>query len=94
LQRQAATDLDDIVRDHPKANPSLHAFKTSVPAAIQSVASLQDANAAFASGPPALPSPELTRFLKFSPLAVFAAPTRHRNPRYSTAWMVFSFFRL
>jgi hypothetical protein len=43
LQCQAATDLDDVVRDHPKANPSLHAFKASVPAAIQSMATLQHA---------------------------------------------------
>ncbi len=83
LQCQAATDLDDVVRDHPEANPSLHACKASVPAAIQSMTTLQHADAAFASGPPALPSPEPTRFLKFSPLAAFAAPTRHRDSRHS-----------
>jgi hypothetical protein len=41
---------------HPKANPALHAFEPSIPTAIQSVAPLQHADAAFASGPPALPS--------------------------------------
>src|ERR1700751_2469928 len=83
LQCQAATDLDDVVRDHPKANPSPHACKASVPAAIQSMTTLQHANAAFASGPPALPSPEPTRFLKFSPLAAFAVTIRHRHSRHS-----------
>ena len=83
LQGQAATDLDDVVRDHPKANPAPHTFEPSIPAAIQSVASLQHANAAFASGPPALPSSEPTRFLKFSPLAAFGAPTRHRDSNHS-----------
>ena len=63
MQCQAATDLDDVVRDHPKANPALHTFEPSIPTAIQSVASLQHANAAFASGPPALPRFEPTRFL-------------------------------
>src|SRR5712692_11825730 len=83
LQCQAATNLDDVVRDHPKANPSLHAFKASVPAAIQSMTTLQHADAAFASGPPALPGSEPTRSLQFSPLAAFGAPTRHRDARYS-----------
>jgi len=34
LQGQAATDLDDVVCDHPKANPALHPFEPSIPAAI------------------------------------------------------------
>jgi len=65
LQGQAATDLDDVVRDHPKANLARHTFEPSIPTAIQSVASLQHANVAHASGPPALPGPEPTRFVKF-----------------------------
>src|SRR5260370_26159146 len=80
---QAATDLDDVVRDHPKANPAPHTFEPSIPTAIQSMTTLQHADTAFASGPPALPSPEPTRFLQFSPLAAFAAPTRHRDARYA-----------
>ena len=83
LQCQAATDLDDVVGDHPKPNPAPHSFKASVPAAIQSVAPLQHANAAFASGPPALPGSEPTRFLQFSSLAAFAVATRHRDSRHS-----------
>src|SRR5258707_7977108 len=83
LQCQAATDLDDVVRDHPKANPAPHTFGPSISTAIQSVAPFQHADAAFASGPPALSSPEPTRFLQFSPLAAFAVATRHRDSRHS-----------
>ena len=83
LQCQAATDLDDVVCDHPKANPAPHTFEPSIPTAIQSVAPLQHANAAFASGPPALPGSEPTRSLQFSPLAAFAVATRHRDSLHS-----------
>jgi hypothetical protein len=34
LQCQAAADLYNVVREHPKANPSLHTFKASTPATI------------------------------------------------------------
>jgi hypothetical protein len=60
LQGQAAAELDDVVGDNDNADPALHPFEPSIPAAIQSVAPLQHANAAFASGPPALPGPEPT----------------------------------
>src|SRR5712692_6544114 len=83
LHSEIAADLDDVVRDHSKANPSPHTCKASVPAAIQSMTTLQHADAAFASGPPALPGSEPTRSLQFSPLAAFGAPTRHRDARYS-----------
>jgi len=83
LQCQAATDLDDVVCDHPKTNPALHTFEPSIPTAIQSVAPLQHANAAFASGPLALPGPEPTRSLQFSSLAAFAVAIRHRDSRHS-----------
>jgi hypothetical protein len=74
--------LDDIVRDHSKTNPSLHAFKASIPAAIQSMTTLQYADTAFAASPPALPRLEPTRSLQFSPLTTFRAPARHRDSRY------------
>src|ERR1700740_3039957 len=83
LQSQAATDLDDVVRDHPKANPAPHTFEPSIPTAIQSVASLQHAYAAFASGPPALSGSEPTGSLEFSPLTAFAVAIRHRDSRHS-----------
>jgi hypothetical protein len=83
LQSQAATYLNNVVCDHPKANLALHTFEPSVAAAIQSMAPLQHANAVFASGPPALPGPEPTRSLQISPLAAFGAPTRHRDSSHS-----------
>jgi hypothetical protein len=83
LQCQAATDLDDVVRDHPKTNPAPHTFEPSIPTAIQSMASLQHADAAFASGSPALPGPEPTRSLQFSPLAAFGVATRHCDSPHS-----------
>ena len=83
MQGEAAADLDDLVGDNAKADPSLHTFETSIAAAIQSVAPLQHANATFASGPPALSGSKPTRFLQFSPLAAFAVATRHRDSRHS-----------
>ena len=83
LQCQAATDLDDVVCDDPKANPALHTFESPIPTAIQSVAPLQHTNTAFASGPPALPGPEPTRSLQFSSLAAFAVAIRHRDSSHS-----------
>ena len=83
MQGQAAADLDDVVGDNAKADPALHTFEPSISAAIQSVASLQHANAAFASGPPALSGPEPTRFLQFSSLAAFAVATRHCDSPHS-----------
>src|ERR1700740_3071600 len=83
LQSQAATDLNNVVCDYPKANPALHTFEPSVPTAIQSMAPLQHAYAAFASGPPALSGSEPTRSLQFSPLAASAVAIRHRDSRHS-----------
>jgi len=82
LQGQAATDLNNVVCDYPKTNPALHTFETSVPAAMQSMAPLQHANAAFASGPPTLSGSEPTGFLQLSPLAAFAVAIRHRHSRH------------
>src|SRR5258707_10079775 len=82
LRSETAADLNEVVGHNSKTDPPLHTFEPSIPTAIQSVASLQHANAAFASGPPALPGSEPTRFLKFSSLAAFGAPTRHRDSRY------------
>jgi hypothetical protein len=83
LQCQTAPDLDNVVREHPKANPSLHTFKASVPASIQSMTTLQYADATFASSPPALPGSEPTRSLQFSPLAAFAVAIRHCDANHS-----------
>jgi len=83
LQSKIATYLDDVVRDYSKTNPSLHTFKASIPAAIQSMTTLQYADTAFAAGPPALPGLEPTRSLQFSPLTTFRAPTRHCDSRYA-----------
>jgi len=41
LQGQAAADLDDVVGEHSKANPTLYTFEPSISAAIQSMAPLQ-----------------------------------------------------
>jgi hypothetical protein len=83
LHSKIATYLDNVVGDHSKANPSLHTFKASVPASIQSMTTLQHADAAFASGPPTLPGAKPTRSLQSSPLAAFGAPARHRDSRYA-----------
>jgi hypothetical protein len=53
--------LNDVVRHHPDGDPSLYTFKASIPAAIQSMTTLQHADAALAAGPRALPCSEPTR---------------------------------
>ena len=83
LQGEAAADLDDVVGDNAKADPALYTCAPSIAAAIQSVAPLQHADAAFASGPPALSGSEPTRSLQFSPLAAFAVAIRHRDSPHS-----------
>src|SRR5258707_10495358 len=60
LRSETAADLNEVVGHNSKTDPPLHTFEPSIPTAIQSVASLQHANAAFASGPPALPGSEPT----------------------------------
>jgi hypothetical protein len=95
LQSQAATDLNNVVCDYPKANAALHTFEPSVPTAIQSMAPLQHAYAAFASGPPALSGSEPTRvlcsFLRSLRLLLQFGTATRLTP---IPWMVFSFFRL
>jgi hypothetical protein len=50
LHSLTADDLDEVVRDHPKSDPSLHTFKASIAAAIQPTMPLQHADTSFASG--------------------------------------------
>src|SRR5258708_39870332 len=83
LRSEAAADLNEVVGHDSKTDPPLHTFEPSISTAIQSVAPLQNADAALASGPPALSGPEPTRSLQFFPLAALGAPTRHRDSRHS-----------
>ena len=55
---ECAPDVDEIIADHANAHPALHATITPVPAAVEPVAALQHADAAFTTGPPFLPVAE------------------------------------
>jgi len=49
-----AADVDQVVGNHPEADPALHSGISLVPAAIESVPSLDHADATLASGAPFL----------------------------------------
>ena len=49
-----ATDVDEVIGDHPEANPALHSGVAFVSAAIEPVPSLDHADATLAAGPPFL----------------------------------------
>ena len=51
-------DIDQVVGDHPEADPALHSVLSAVSAAVEAVAAFADADTAFASGAPSLPVAE------------------------------------
>src|SRR6516162_1918869 len=51
---QRASDINEIIRDHTEPDPAFHSIITFVPAAIETVAPLGDADASLGSGPPFL----------------------------------------
>src|ERR1035438_5301739 len=58
LAGEYTPDVDEIVGDHAEADPACHATITPVPTAVESVATLQHADAPFTAGPPFLPVAE------------------------------------
>src|SRR5258708_6412257 len=63
--RLVAADVDKVVADDAQSNPTVHSVVAFVPAAIESRASLDLADAPFATGSPFLPvaEPALLLFL-------------------------------
>ena len=51
---ERAANIDEIVCNHAEPDPALHAFVTFVPAAIEAMSALADADASLASGSPSL----------------------------------------
>src|SRR5436305_4560625 len=49
-----AADVEEVVGDHPEANPALHPGIPFVPAAIEPVSTLDHADATLGAGPPFL----------------------------------------
>jgi hypothetical protein len=52
--RQRITNVDEVIGDHAKADPPLHAVSALVSAAGEAMAALDDADTPLASGPPLL----------------------------------------
>jgi hypothetical protein len=51
---EGSTDVDQVVADHPEANPSFHPCGSFVTAAAQAVSAFEDADSTFATSPPLL----------------------------------------
>ena len=51
-------DVDQIIGDHPEADPAGHAVEAMIPTAALSVATFEYADPAFAADAPALSAPE------------------------------------
>ena len=58
-----ATNIDEVVGNHAKADPALHPDLTLIPAAGETMPPLDDADAALASGAPFLTIAEPTLLL-------------------------------
>src|SRR6266852_2244467 len=71
------THGDEIVADRPEADPNFHAVVAFVAAAVQSMAPLEHANPAFASGSPLLPLLEPACLLQLSSLLALGGAVRH-----------------
>src|ERR1700745_4188201 len=63
LDLDRATNIDEIVGNHSKPDPALHSDLTPIPAAGETMPPLDDADAAFTSGPPFLAIAEPTLLL-------------------------------
>jgi hypothetical protein len=64
-------DVDEVVGDHPKADPALHSGGRPVSASIESVPAFDHANALLTSGPPLLAVAEPPLLLLTLALGVF-----------------------
>src|SRR5215472_9935267 len=49
-----AADIDEIIRDDPKADPTFHAVVAAITATLEAMSTLADADAPLASGTPSL----------------------------------------
>jgi hypothetical protein len=47
-------DVDEVVGDYAESGPAFHSANALIPASVESVPPLEDADASFASGPPLL----------------------------------------
>src|SRR5438132_1313452 len=63
LVLDCATNIDEVVGNHPKPDPALHADLAPISAAAETMAPLGDADAALASGAPFLAIAEPTLLL-------------------------------
>ena len=68
---EVKTDIDHVIRDHAQTHPALHALSALVAGPVQAMASLQNADASFASGAPRLTFFEPALLLFLFPLRAF-----------------------
>src|SRR6516225_7678226 len=79
LISHGAADVDQVVGDHAKADPALDAGLASVSAAVQTVPSLDHADAALGAGPPLLPLAEPALLLLALALRALGGAIRDAN---------------
>jgi hypothetical protein len=80
---ESAADVDQLVADDAQTDPTLHAGLSFVATAIQSVASLEQTDAAFASGAPLLCVAEPALFLQLLAFCALGGAIGGRDPPYS-----------
>ena len=75
--------MDEIVGDDAESHPALHPVQAAIAATIQSVATFQHADTAFAPGPPFLSGAEPTPLLQLPPFFAVRAAVGNGDPRHS-----------
>ena len=76
-------DVDQVVGDHPQADPPLYSLESTIAASIKTVASLQHADASLASRPPSLPGSEPALLLPSPALLASRTAVGDRYPLHS-----------
>jgi hypothetical protein len=84
-----AANIDEIVCNHAEPDPALHAFVTFVPAAIEAMSALADADASLASDSPSLTVAEPTLLLLAFALSAFGGPIGDADPLHTPCFRNF-----
>ena len=74
-----ASNIYEIIRDHAEPNPAFHSIIAFVPATIETMSSLDHADASLASGSPFLPVAEPTLLLLAFALGAFGGAIGDAN---------------
>src|SRR5437867_12276393 len=80
---ESAADIDEVVADDAESDPAFHAVLSFVTTAIESMASLYEADPALASGSPFLAITEPALFLQLLALVALGRAVRNRQALHS-----------